>query len=170
MDGGTLPGVFWQPSSERTRRLARELAPAVIRFGGASHTSLTYNLTGKPPKPVEAPPLKPPPSTSYMNATEWDGLLAFAKAVGWRVAWGLNLALRRRCAPEAPDCNAQAGEWDPSRAQELLQYTARSPNGSVVLAWELGNERGSRSRRPSLRATSGPCRPSWAASTAQTPP
>jgi hypothetical protein len=101
MDGHTFDGgtemPFWKPGSNLTRILAAELAPAYIRFGGNSHSHLTYNMTDKPlpPNPAPKPSLYPPPDpTECMSREQWDAILEFGRGTGWRVVFALNALMR----------------------------------------------------------------------------
>ena len=144
MDGHAFDGgdamPFWKPASALTRLLAGALAPAYIRFGGNSHSHLTYNMTGggMPPAlpPLPAPAYQPPAPTTLMTRGQWDAIAAFCTAVGWTNVFALN-ALQRVAD------GSRSGRWDAdlrtSAAAALLNYTFSQPWGATV-AWELANE------------------------------
>eukprot|EP01043_Picozoa_sp_COSAG02_P050312 COSAG02_NODE_5158_length_4582_cov_15.877091_2_plen_365_part_00 len=135
-DGGDAMD-FWKPGSKLTRVLAAALAPAYIRFGGNSHSTLTYNMTEKPLPPL--PPLPPPsyqpprPKTS-MTKRQWTEINDFCAAVGWTNVFALNALLRIADG-------SRSGRWDDgptSAAASLLAFTYAQDWAPVV--WELANE------------------------------
>jgi heparanase 1 len=139
MDGHTLDGVnesFWRPNSKLTRVLAAQLSPAIIRFGGNSHSSLSYDMSAvscvpQPPslpQPVKYPPPKP---KTCMGSAQWDEINQFTKAVGWRSVFALNALLRKA------DTTKCGSSWDPTAAEAFLRYNLKQ-NYSIDI--ELGNE------------------------------
>ena len=138
-DRGREPMDFWRPGSKLTRALAGALQPAFIRFGGSSHSALTYNMSGRPLPPA-LPPLpppayQPPAPTTAMSAAQWREINAFCSAVGWTNLFALNALLRVADGSES-------GRWDSgpqSAAAQLLRYTFAQKDWAPVV-WELANE------------------------------
>jgi heparanase 1 len=136
-DGGDTMG-FWKPGSKLTRVLAGALAPAYIRFGGDSHSHLTYNMTESalPPLPPLPPPAyQPPRPTTSMSKQQWTEINEFCAAVGWTNVFALNALLR------VAD-GSQSGRWDDgptSAAAGLLAFTYAQQSWAPVV-WELANE------------------------------
>jgi heparanase 1 len=138
MDGHTFDGAnesFWRPNSKLTRVLAGALQPAYIRFGGNSHSLLTYDMTSASCEPQPDPlpqPQKytPPKPNTCMSATQWDEINRFTKAVGWHSVFALNALLRKAD-------KSDGGSWDPTAAEAFLKYNMER-NYSVDI--ELGNE------------------------------
>ena len=145
-DRGREPMDFWRPGSKLTRALAGALQPAFIRFGGSSHSVLTYNMSGRPLPPAghlpppALPPLpppayQPPAPTTAMSAAQWREINAFCSAVGWTNLFALNALLRVADGSES-------GRWDSgpqSAAAQLLRYTFEQ-KGWAPVVWELANE------------------------------
>jgi heparanase 1 len=71
----------------------------------------------------------PAPYLYVMTRAQWDGVNAFASAVGMRVLFTIN------AGPGPRDANLV---WTPDNARTLLTYTASK--GYDVALWELGNE------------------------------
>lgn len=135
-DGGDAMD-FWKPGSKLTRLLAGALAPAFIRFGGNSHSTLTYNMTGKvlPALPPLPPPAyQPPRPQTSMSVGQWTEINEFCGAVGWTNVFALNALLRIADG-------SQSGRWDDgpnSAAAGLLAFTYAQDWSPIV--WELANE------------------------------
>jgi heparanase 1 len=145
MDGHVFDGGdsmdFWKPASKLTRTLAGALSPAYIRFGGSSHSSLTYNMTEQAlaPLPPLPPPAYPPPRPKVvMSKQQWVEINEFCAAAGWTNVFALNALLR-----VADVAGSRSGRWDSgpsSAAAGLLAFThAQQPSWPAVV-WELANE------------------------------
>lgn len=136
-DGGDAMD-FWKPGSKLTRVLAGALAPAYIRFGGNSHSTLTYNMTDKPLPPLPplpAPAYQPPRPKTSMTKRQWAEINEFCGAVGWTNVFALNALLR------VAD-GSHSGRWDDSAtsaAAGLLAFTYAQKSWAPVV-WELANE------------------------------
>jgi heparanase 1 len=140
-DGGDTMN-FWKPASKLTRVLATALAPAYIRFGGNSHSTLTYNMTNEalPSLPPLPPPAyEPPRPKTVMSKQQWIEINEFCAAVGWRNVFALNALLRvAKVGERAP----RSGRWDDgpdSAAAGLVAFTNAQPDWAPVV-WELANE------------------------------
>ena len=135
-DGGDAMN-FWKPGSKLTRVLAGALAPAYIRFGGNSHSTLTYNMTDMPLPPLSPlppPAYQPPRPKTSMTKRQWTEINEFCAAVGWTNVFALNALLR------VAD-GSRSGRWDDgptSAAAGLLAFTYAQDWAPVV--WELANE------------------------------
>jgi heparanase 1 len=114
------PFDFTRP---RLRRLAQELSPARLRIGGTEADRVYYDLSASP---VTTPPA---PFTDVLTHALWDGVNAFAIALGFDVLFTLNAG---------PGPRDASGAWTPDNAKTLLDYT--QAQGYPVAAWELGNE------------------------------
>ena len=136
-DGGDAMD-FWKPDSKLTRILAAALAPAYIRFGGNSHSTLSYNMTGTrliPLPPMPPPAYQPPRPKTFMSKEQWIEINEFCAATGWTNVFALNALLR------VAD-GSRSGRWDcgpTSAAAGLLAFTYTQPSWAPVV-WELGNE------------------------------
>jgi heparanase 1 len=131
-------GVFWDPAGggaavpvapfdfarPALRRLARELAPALLRIGGtaADETYVDLAATGTPPAP-------PVPYRWTLTRAQWDGLADFAGALGLDLLVTLNAGLGPRGGGKA---------WSPENARALVRHAVA--RGHPVDVWELGNE------------------------------
>jgi heparanase 1 len=133
-------GEFWDPEGgssmsgsvkvppydfarAKLRRMARELAPAVLRIGGTAADETYYDLS-------DAPVATPPEGYTWvMTRAQWDGVGAFAEDLGLRILFTLN-------AGHGP--RDDSGAWTPDNARQLIQYTRQQ--GFPVDVWELGNE------------------------------
>lgn len=134
-EGSAMP--FWKPGSKLTRTLAGALQPAYIRFGGGSHSRLSYNMTSQPLPvlpPLPAPAYQPPVPTTVMSVAQWTAINEFCAAVGWTNVFALNALLR--VADTGGGSRFDSG--DSSAAAQLLRHTYAQKWAPVV--WELANE------------------------------
>lgn len=60
-----------------------------------------------------------------LAGTQWDSLTTFLEKVGWDLTFDFNLFKRRR------------GMWDPTNAEQLLNYSASK--NIRISGFELGN-------------------------------
>jgi hypothetical protein len=149
MDGHAFDGgadmPFWKPASPLTRLLASALAPAHIRFGGNSHSTLLYNMTGAPlPSlpPLPAPAYQPPSPRSVMSREQWVAINDFCAAVGWTNVFALN-ALLRVDDGKGGTSSRWDGDIHTSAAAGLLNFTFEHQGqmGSWSdVVWEISNE------------------------------
>eukprot|EP01087_Luapelamoeba_hula_P008574 TRINITY_DN2153_c0_g1_i1.p1 TRINITY_DN2153_c0_g1~~TRINITY_DN2153_c0_g1_i1.p1 ORF type:complete len:505 (-),score=73.43 TRINITY_DN2153_c0_g1_i1:23-1537(-) len=110
-------------SSPRLRYLARQLTPAHLRIGGTLGDTIVYKIPNKTHVPcVEG--------RTCLNMTRWGEIVDFARAVGVRVAFGLN----ERYSKGLP------GTWDPSNARDFLTYIRDNKQDDIIFGFELGNE------------------------------
>lgn len=114
-------------TDDRLRRLARNLAPAFVRFGGSLQDRAVTAFAGVAPPP-------PPPAgllQLQLNESTFDGLVDFADATGLDLVYGLNAAVGRQTA------NGPAA-WDSANAlAPVLRAAARGARMPVI---EIGNE------------------------------
>lgn len=134
-------GVWWPPDAEaggalgdrrvdpfdfgrpKLRKLARALAPAVLRIGGSEADRVYYDLSDAPVDEA------PAPYELVMTRALWEGIHDFAADVGYDVFFTLNAG---------PGPRDAEGRWTPDQARALLEYVR--DRGQTVVAWELGNE------------------------------
>ncbi len=110
-------------SRARLKMLAKELAPAMLRIGGIQADGVFYDLS-------ENPVTSPPDGFERITTrATWDGVCDFAEELGLQILFTLNAG---------PGPRNGSGDWDPSNARSLIEYT-RS-RGCPVEVWELGNE------------------------------
>lgn len=105
------PGMF-ALTHARLVELLRNLGPGVLRFGGGSLESTGWSdsaRTGSTPEDVLTP-------------TDYASLVAFARAVDWKLILGLNL-----------------GVFNPNLAADEASHVAQLAQGSL-LSLEVGNE------------------------------
>jgi len=112
----------------RLRRLARNLAPAFVRFGGSFQDRAVTAFAGV------APPIPAPPTMLVLplNESVFDGLVDFAAAAGLDLVYGLNAAVGRQAADGSP------APWDEANA--LAPIARAVARGARVPVVELGNE------------------------------
>ena len=112
----------------RLRRLARNLAPAYVRFGGSYQDRAVTTFAGVPP------PIAPPPTLLQLSLNEsvFDGLVDFASATGLDLVYGLNAAVGRQAA------DGSLAPWDAANA--LAPVARAVARGARVPVVELGNE------------------------------
>lgn len=112
----------------RLRRLARNLAPAYVRFGGSYQDRAVTTFAGVPP------PIAPPPTLLQLSLNEsvFDGLVDFAAATGLDLVYGLNAAVGRQAA------DGSLAPWDAANA--LAPIARAVARGARVPVVELGNE------------------------------
>ena len=135
----------WQEinlTSARILNMAKALHPAMLRVGGTagdfiifqeqSHSNESSNslsggclsdVTGRPAQCA----FQSDETNFTMNASQWDTVNDFVRAVGWDLIFGLNALLRK------PWPN---GNWDSYNAEQLMVYTASK---GYTINWELGN-------------------------------
>jgi heparanase 1 len=110
-------------SRPRLRRMARELAPALLRIGGTEADKVFYDLSEHPAAS------SPPPYELTLTRDLWQGIVDFAVASGFEVMFTLNAG---------PGPRDASGAWTPDNARNLLAHAAG--RGDPVTVWELGNE------------------------------
>ena len=93
--------------------MVAQVGPGLLRFGGNSVDKLTGWLRG---------PRTPSTPSSVIAASDVDRAFAFARAVGWRVLFSLNL-----------------GQGDPATDADEADYVYRSAS-DVLSGFEIGNE------------------------------
>lgn len=112
----------------RLRQLARNLAPAYVRFGGSFQDRAVTVFAGVP-----APPPAPPGMLQLMlNESIFDGILDFTESTGLDLVYGLNAAVGRQLASGA------RGEWAAENA--LAPFARAAARGKRMAIVELGNE------------------------------
>jgi uncharacterized protein (TIGR03437 family) len=94
-------------------RMVAQVGPGLLRFGGNSVDKLTGWLRG---------PRTPSTSTSVIASSDVDRAFGFARAVGWRVLFSLNL-----------------GQGDPATDADEADYVYGSAS-DVLSGFEIGNE------------------------------
>lgn len=112
------------------QQLAANLATqgsTYIRIGGSLQDQVVYNVTGEFSEPLPTPADFP---QLYLNASNWDDLIAFCAAANLRLVFGLNAKLGRQ--------STQPPTWNSSNAAQLLKYAAAHNQSLPVV--ELGNE------------------------------
>jgi heparanase 1 len=110
-------------SRPRLARLARALAPALLRIGGSEADVVEYDLSSAPPALATAP------FQFRFTRAEWDTIDAFARAVGFDLFFTLNAG---------PGCRDADEQWLPSCVRPWVEHAVGL--GSPVRVWELGNE------------------------------
>jgi hypothetical protein len=139
--GGTPSGdkgdlVQYRPpielSNARLRALAAALGPAYVRVSG-TWANTTYFADAD-----TAPATPPLGFTGVLSRAQWQGVLAFAKAVDAEIVTSFAIGGGTRDA---------AGAWTTAQAQRFLDFT-RAASGRIAAA-EFMNE-------PTLAATNGP--------------
>ena len=78
----------------RLRQLARNLAPAYVRFGGSLQDRAVTAFAGVNPPPPAPAGL----AQVLLNESVFDGVLDFAAATGLDLVYGLNAAVGRQAA------------------------------------------------------------------------
>ena len=114
------PYDFTRP---RLRRLARELAPALIRIGGTEADKIFYDLSGSDEPEV------PEPYAFAMTRDQWDEMADFADEVGYEILFTLNAG---------PGPRDAANRWTDDNARLLVEHAVDRED--PVAVWELGNE------------------------------
>ncbi|XP_055955935.1 heparanase-like [Patella vulgata] len=111
-------------TSQKVLTLAKGISPSYLRIGGTACDRLVFNRTN---------------DHAYhpLTVADWDNLNHFVMNAGWDLIFDFNLFLRKN------------GNWDPSNAIELLEYTVKQ--GYKPAGYELGNEP---NRFPSANAIS----------------
>lgn len=85
----------------RLRQLARNLAPAYVRFGGSLQDRVVTAFAGVPTPPPAPAGLQ----QQLLNETLFDSVTDFADATGLDLVYGLNAAVGRQLA------GGGRGEW-----------------------------------------------------------
>jgi hypothetical protein len=112
----------------KLRRLARNLAPAFVRFGGSLQDRAVSAFAGVP-----QPPAAPPSMLALaLNESVFDGLVDFATATGLDLVYGLNAAVGRQRA------DGSSAPWDAANA--LAPVARAVARGMRIPVVELGNE------------------------------
>ena len=115
-------------SDPRLIRLARNLAPAFVRFGGSLQDRSVAVFPGVP----QPPPAPPTLQQVLLNESTFDTLAAFADAAGLDLVLGLNAAVGRQLA------NGSSAPWLLENA--LAPLARAAARGQRVAVVELGNE------------------------------
>jgi hypothetical protein len=95
------------------QRLISQIGPGVLRISGDSVDFLTGWMRGQ--RTAATP-------KTVLTSSDIDPAFAFARTVGWRVLWGLNL-----------------GKGDPASDADEAAYVYQTA-GDVLLALQIGNE------------------------------
>ena len=95
------------------QRMVAQVGPGLLRFGGNSVDQLTGWMRGQ---------RAPSTPTSVITSSDADRVFAFARAVGWRVLFSLNL-----------------GHGDPATDADEADYVYGSAS-DVLSGFEIGNE------------------------------
>jgi heparanase len=122
---GTVPAPIFDFTRLRLDAMVSALGPSYLRVGGSEADKIYYDMSERAIEAAEAPD----GYESVLTAGQWDALHEFARRNDLRVVFTLN------AGPSARD---KTGEWDPSNARELIEYTAS--RDYPVEVWELGNE------------------------------
>ncbi len=111
-------------TNTRLRRLAQGLGPAYIRVSGSWANKVFF-------QDDDRPRMAPPPKgfDNVLTRRQWEGVLAFAKAVGGQITTSFPVSAGARDA---------AGNWSPNEARKLLRYTHAL--GATIHSAELINE------------------------------
>jgi heparanase 1 len=122
---GTVPAPIFDFSRRRLDAMVSALGPSYLRVGGSESDKIYYDMSERA---IEAERV-PDGYESVLTGGQWDALNEFARRNDLRVVFTLN------AGPSARDEN---GDWDPSNARELVEYTVT--RDYPVEVWELGNE------------------------------
>jgi len=109
-----------QPTNAVVMNLFRNLGAGVLRIGGSSQDSVGWSRTEMNP-PANGPKNSKDKALVIGPAAVYN-CYAFAKRVGWKVVYGLNL-----------------GANDPAMAADEAAYAVQA-GGPMLLALEIGNE------------------------------
>jgi len=113
-ESGSLTSATGFPAENAVfQRMVAQIGPGVARFGGNSVDKLTGWLRGQRTSST---------SSSIITSSDADRAFAFARAVGWRVLWSVNL-----------------GQGDPTTDADEAAYVYQS-DSDVLLGLEIGNE------------------------------
>jgi uncharacterized protein (TIGR03437 family) len=113
-ESGALTTTTGFPAADPVfQRMVQQIGPGLLRFGGNSVDKLTGWT--RSPRTASTP-------TSVMTASDADRAFAFARAVGWRVLWSLNL-----------------GHGDPATDADEAAYVYSTAT-DVLAGLEIGNE------------------------------
>eukprot|EP01043_Picozoa_sp_COSAG02_P037882 COSAG02_NODE_2878_length_7829_cov_2.286287_2_plen_319_part_00 len=115
---------------------ARSFTPCLLRIGGTAEDNTTYDVSGSADAGIPQ---------RVMTKQQWDGINAFATAAGWDIVFGLNALKGWE--------GSSNWAWDPTNAQELIEYTVRQ--GYPVVGWELGNEPGLKNKNGVVQTGAG---------------
>eukprot|EP00756_Hemistasia_phaeocysticola_P057528 Hpha_TRINITY_DN34128_c0_g1::TRINITY_DN34128_c0_g1_i1::g.75827::m.75827/K07964/HPSE; heparanase len=124
---GREQSTLWQ--NAKIRRMAQQLTPAYLRFGGTSQDWTCYDFPGVT---KQSPNCTGPTGLEkflHLNGTVLSGIHDFVKAAGYDFVFGVNLCSLR-------DAN---NKWDPSQGfNQMLTYAAE--HNISFYGLELGNE------------------------------
>jgi len=124
IDTSTLVDVDRDFGRARLRRLASELAPALLRFGGTPADGVYYDVAS------EAQTCTAPAGfESCVTGARLRAACEFATAVGAELVFTLNAG----CGPRDA-----SGAWTPDQARAVVDFMAAE--ACPVASWELGNE------------------------------
>jgi uncharacterized protein (TIGR03437 family) len=113
-ESGSLTTVSGFPAENPVlQRMVAQVGPGLLRFGGNSVDQLTSWMRGQ---------RTPSTPTSVITSSDADRAFAFARAVGWRVLFSLNL-----------------GHGDPATDADEADYVYGSAS-DVLSGFEIGNE------------------------------
>jgi heparanase 1 len=119
---GNYPVPPYDFTRPRLRALAGALAPAYLRIGGTDADKTHVDLSA-------VPATTPPPGYKWiLTSAEWDGVVDFARALDYQIAFTMNAG----AGPRVADA------WQPDDVRPLVQLVAQ--RGDPVAVWELGNE------------------------------
>ncbi|MFP4375809.1 MAG: hypothetical protein ACLFP4_02095 [Spirochaetales bacterium] len=122
---GTVAAPIFDFSRPRLDAMVSALGPSYLRIGGSESDKIYYDMAERSIEAAEIPE----GYESVLTGGQWDALNAFAIRNDLRVVFTLNAG---------PSARNRRGDWDPSNARELIEYTAL--RGYPVEVWELGNE------------------------------
>ena len=128
-----------RPLGAKLARLARAISDAapqrysVLRFGGSGNDYLTYGgrYTGVPCPPQG-------PTKECMNETTWTNLLDFTRAANAKIVFGLSMNTGH------DDLDPFPQPWDPTNAEQILNWTIERGYSDLIYGFELGNEQNSK--------------------------
>jgi heparanase 1 len=120
--GVQVPVAPYDLARPKLRKLAEQLAPSYLRIGGSEADKVYYDMS-------DAPGAAPAPYVDVLTRAQWDGVNAFATALGFEVLFTINAGPGPRDAQK---------KWTPDNARVLLDYT--HAKSYPVALWELGNE------------------------------